>query len=87
MSTIQTSLSTNFMNEEKREVLKDIYGIMEKSVDANARVKGVLEVCKKSFLEELPIDTLKFLLILEKAWVNDTIGDVLLIEGLKRGFI
>jgi hypothetical protein len=80
-------VSTYVLDEEKREVLKKIYDIMEKSEEAAARVKACTENCKKSFLEELPINALKFILKLEEAWIDDTIGDVLLIEGLKRGFI
>lgn len=87
MSATPISQKISFMDEEKRSICKKISKIMEKDNNAYCRIRDTLEDCKKSFLEELPINALKFLLKLEEAWLDDTIGEVLLSEGLKRGII
>jgi hypothetical protein len=87
MSAIPINSNIQFMDDEKREVIKKISNLMEMNSDAYYRVKSILQTLGMHFLEEMPINPLKFMLKLEDAWCNDTIGNVLIDEGVKRGFI
>lgn len=86
MREIPINTRVQFMDEEKRSTCKRISELCEKDTEVYKRVKKCLDDTGVTFLEELPINALKFMLKLEESWENNTIEEVLIEEGIKRGF-
>lgn len=87
MSAAQINSKIQFMDEEKRVICKRLIEIMEKDDKSFERIKGCLDDVGITFIQELPIESLKFILKLEESCENGTIGDVLIQEGIRHGFI
>lgn len=75
------------LSTEKRILCKRLIELMHKSKKSFERIKGCLDDVGITFIQELPIESLKFILKLEEACENGTIGDVLIQEGIRHGFI
>lgn len=86
MREIPISSNIYFTDDVKRAACKKISILIKKNNEAYLRVKLCLDSIGVNLLEELPINYLKLILKVEEAWENDTIGEVLTEEGIKRGF-
>lgn len=86
MSKTPASLHVQLIDEEKKSACKLIREFMEKDRNSCQRVKDCLNDIGVTFLEELPMSAIQFILKMEESWENNTIEEVLIEEGIKRGF-